>query len=142
MTSNDTKSLDPRCERCVKVRWNGFFSIPLAWQKTHVVHLELAASMELIQDRRRRPHISPTPRDETDTGQRVSLKTDAIGDHRIPPLNQQVANSSPGRRTKVVRLYGLMHPKSSRRLGNGVKIWKNIGQRGTRRDSLIAYHLG
>jgi hypothetical protein len=27
-----------------------------------------------------------------------------------PTLNQQVPGLSPGRRTKVVKLYGLMHP--------------------------------
>jgi hypothetical protein len=32
------------------------------------------------------------------------------GNHRILPLNQQVPGSSPGRRTKAVRLYGLIRP--------------------------------
>ena len=34
-------------------------------------------------------------------------------------LNQQVPSSSPGRRTKIVRLYGLMHP-------NGRAHWATV----------------
>jgi len=58
-------------------------------------------------------------------------------------LPQQVPGSTPGRRTKVVKLHGLMRQRS-RRLGNGIKIRRfedpkirnNIDQRQTRRDSL------
>jgi hypothetical protein len=53
------------------------------------------------------------------------------------PLNQQVPGSSPGRRTKVVKLYGLMHRngRTNWAMDEGSKILKNIAQRETRPDS-------
>jgi hypothetical protein len=39
-----------------------------------------------------------------------SLDSKDVAQWLPPTLNQQVPGSSPGRRTKVVKFYGLMHP--------------------------------
>lgn len=62
---------------------------------------------------RKIPHTSAIQTNQTDSKQRVCLDFQDCTNRNNDPylaLNQQVPGSNPGRRTKVVNLYGLTHP--------------------------------